>query len=115
MKYSEVDWSKFDDKPEEETYNDWVKVRKAHRAPVTQTAIRRIAPHINKLFQSGVDADEAFSIAAENGWRGIKYQWVQNAIHQDMQGMSDNVVSIGGRKTKDIGLIEELSDGSWAD
>ena len=112
MKYNEVDFSRWDDKPEEATYNDWLKVRKAHRAPVSQTVINRLAPHINKLYRSGVSADDAFAIAVENGWRGIKYQWVQNAIAQDMQGLSDNVVPIGS--TRDTTLEQELTDRSWA-
>ena len=112
MKYSQVDWSKWDDRPDEQTYNDWCKVRKGK---ITQTAINRTAPHINKLYQSGTSADEAVAIAAENCWTGIKYNWVMNAISRDMDGLSDYVEPklIGSGSTRDVPLERQLNDGSW--
>jgi|GEM_PF-7134761 len=109
MKYKDVDWSRWDDRPEENTYNDWCVVRKAK---MTQTAINRTAPHINKLYQAGVSADEAVAIATEKEWRGIKYQWVMNEIMRDMDGLSDFSPA---RKTRDIPLIEQCLDRRWAE
>lgn len=114
MKYKEVDWSRFDDRPSEEAYSLWAKARKEkHKSSPNQAAINLMAVHINKLYQSGTDAEEAFSIAASEGWRSIKFQWVMNWIQSDMQGLSDNVVPI--KSTRDTPLIEELTDRSWAD
>ncbi len=111
MKYNQVDWSKWDDRPSEDTYNDWCIVRKAK---MTQTAINRTAPHINKLYQAGISADEAMCIAVENEWRGIKYQWVLKAMQRDMQAFSDLPLSAQKRETRQITLEEELTDTSWA-
>jgi hypothetical protein len=117
MKYSQVDWSRYDDKPEEGTYDIWHKARKEkHKVSVNQISINRMAAHINKLLQAGVSADEAFSVAADEGWRGIKYQWVMNAIARDMDGLSDNFqVSQQGRRTQDLSIEHQLNDRSWAD
>jgi len=108
MKYKNVDWSRWVDVPEEATYNDWVSVRKAG---MTQTTINRTAPHINKLFAAGISADDAMGVAIEKEWRGIKYQWIMNAISQDMDGLSD-IKPL--QKTSDL-TIEQQLDRGWAE
>ena len=88
--YNELDWSSWPDKPEEQTFNDWNKVRKAKRCPTTQTAINRTAVHIRKLVEEDVcSVDFAVQIAATRGWAGIKYAWVIKAIHDDQEGLVD--------------------------
>ena len=110
MKYKEVDWSKWQSVPTETTYLDWCKIRKAK---MTQTAINRTAPHINKLLKAGISAEEAVAIAADNEWRGIKYQWVLKAISRDMEALSDFEPS--PRSTREISLTEQLTSRDWAD
>jgi hypothetical protein len=109
MKYKEVNWLAWDCSPTEEVFNDWLKTRKAHRAPVSQTVINRMAMHINKLYQAGISPDDALGVAIENGWRGIKYSWVIKAIQQDMDSISDFT------NTRDIPLEVSLTDRSWAE
>jgi len=112
MKYKDVDWSSWNDMPSESTYNDWLTVRKSK---MTQTAINRTAPHINKLFASKITADEAMGVAVEKEWRGIKYQWIMNAISQDMTGLADmQPAQLEDRSTRDIPQEEALRDRTWA-
>ena len=116
MKYSQVDWSKWDDRPEECTYNDWVAVRKMKRAAMTQTAINRLAPKINTLYQMGISADESIGIACERSWIGVEVDWVLSHRKRETAQVvmaEPNVVNID-RSTRDITLEEELTDRSWA-
>jgi hypothetical protein len=112
MKYKDVDWSSWIDIPSQEIYEDWLVVRKAK---MTQTAITRTAPHINKLYQAGIDANEAMGIAIEKEWRGIKYQWVMNAASQNMDGLADFKPAQLEQSTRNISMQQMLTDDSWAE
>lgn len=116
MKYKDVNWSSWGDRPEESTYNDWLKVRSKKGAAMTQTAIDRTAPHIRKLALAGVSAEEAVSVAVEDPpWIGIKYQWVMNAISRDMDGLADFApMQLEQRSTRDISQKEMLTNDEWA-
>lgn len=118
MKYSQVNWSRWDDRPEEDTYNDWLQVRKEKRSKMTQTAINRMANKINQLYQMGISADESVGIAVERCWVGIEVQWVLQHIEREkpVQLHSEpNVIAIQDRSTRDISIQESLADRSWAD
>lgn len=108
LNYSQVDWTGFESIPDEEVFNDWRDERKRkHGTGVTQSAMNRIRPHINKLARDGIEADTAFEIAASHGWRGIKYAWVIKDINDDMDDYS------GLKPTRDMTLLDESSH-SWA-
>lgn len=109
MKYKDVDWSRFDDRPSEEMFNEWAKARKEkHRSAPNQAAINLMAGHINKLYQSGYSVDKCFLIAASEGWRSIKFAWVVGWYAKDMDGYQDQ------GETRDMSLQKELTDRNWA-
>jgi len=114
MKYSQVDWSLWDDRPEESTYNDWLAVRKLKRLAMTQTAINRSSKHINQLYQMGISADDAIGICCEKCWGGIDAKWVIGYMKSQQVAAvyESNVQPI--RQTRDVPLDEQLSDDSWA-
>ena len=118
MKYSQVDWSKWDDRPEEEVYTAWLAVRKVKKSATTQYALNLAAKHINELYQEGYTANQVLDIAIEKSWAGL--EWVakrerENGYKRKVVTYTPNVVSIGSRQTRDISLEEQLSDRTWAE
>ena len=55
--------------------DDWLQVRKEKKAANTQTAFDAFLVEIKR---SGKSVDDAVKIAAENGWKGFRAEWLQN-------------------------------------
>lgn len=55
---------------------DWLKVRRAKSAPLTQTAWDDV---FREAGLAGITAAEAVRIAAANSWQGFKASWVKKA------------------------------------
>lgn len=55
--------------------SDWLKVRSKKKAANTLTAFNRIKSEIEK---SGLTANQAIKLAAEESWSGFKAEWVKN-------------------------------------
>ena len=53
---------------------DWLAVRRAKGAPLTQTAWKGVLSEAEK---AGITAAKAVEIAALNGWRGFKADWMR--------------------------------------
>lgn len=64
--------------PSAEVVRDWSAMRKAKRAPVSQTVIDRLAPEINAAVAAGYTADDCLSLCVLRGWQGFKFQWLLN-------------------------------------
>lgn len=60
----------------ESTWGDWVHLRKAKRAPVTQTAIDQIEREAAK---AGWTLEQALAESIARGWTGFKAEWLQNS------------------------------------
>lgn len=58
-----------------ELVDDFVKLRKAKRASVTQTAVDGIRREANKV---GYTMEQAIRTCCERGWQGFKAEWVDN-------------------------------------
>lgn len=114
MKYKDIDWSVWDDTPEEDAYIAWLAVRKLKRSATTQRAIKLAGKHVNKLIAAGYSATEVLDIAIEKSWAGL--EWVfeleQKKGFKRVQ-YTGNIEPI--RSTRDIPLEEELGDTRWAD
>lgn len=54
---------------------DWLEVRKNKKATNSETAFNAIR---NQIELSGVSANDAIRIAAENSWAGLKAEWIKN-------------------------------------
>ena len=78
------------------TWFDFLALRKAKRAPLTETALSGIAREAAK---AGITLDEALRACCERGWQGFKAEWVSNGT----QAAPAN----GG------GQVPTISSGDW--
>lgn len=61
-------------------WQDWLKLRKAKKAAVTQTAIDGIRREAEK---AGVSLQAVLQTCCERGWTGFKAEWLQTYSPQD--------------------------------
>jgi len=61
-------------------WQDWLKLRKAKKAAVTQTALDGIQREADK---AGVSLQTVLETCCERGWTGFKAEWMQSHAHQD--------------------------------
>ena len=54
-------------------FQDFVKLRKGLKAPVTETAIKRLATEAKK---AGLTLQEVMELCCQNGWRGFNAEWI---------------------------------------
>lgn len=62
-------------KPEnvtQQTWDDFNAIRKAKKAPLTETALNRIQSEATK---AGIDLETALQVCCERGWQGFKADW----------------------------------------
>lgn len=55
---------------------DYIALRKSHRAPITQTALKGIEREANN---AGLSLEQALTICCERGWRGFRAEWLHSA------------------------------------
>lgn len=60
----------------DQSWGDFLELRKAQRAPVTETVMRGIAKEAAK---AGLSLEQALQTCCERGWRGFKAEWVASA------------------------------------
>lgn len=58
----------------DQTWDDWLSMRKVKKAAVTQTAVERIRA---QAVQAGWTLENALAECAANGWQGFKAEWVK--------------------------------------
>jgi len=58
----------------EKLWADFLAIRKAKRAPMTQTALKGIQ---REAMDAGMSLPEALTVCCERGWQGFKAQWLQ--------------------------------------
>ena len=73
------DFSSWPSMPSNQLMADWIKVRKAKRAAITQTAINSIGKELHKAAALGYTVDDALSAAVSSGWQGFKADWLSNS------------------------------------
>jgi hypothetical protein len=57
---------------DEQTAKDWMLVRKAKRAPLTETALEELTEEAEK---AGISVGQAVAICARRNWQGFKASW----------------------------------------
>lgn len=77
-KSSAFDFSSFPMAVSPEIWEDYLKHRKAKRAPITQTVVNMLGKELNKAAAFGWSVDDALSEAMAAGWQGFKFEWLQN-------------------------------------
>jgi uncharacterized protein YdaU (DUF1376 family) len=60
----------------EQTWADFIAQRKAHKAPLTQTALDQIAAEARKAC---IPLENALQICCARGWRGFRADWLNEA------------------------------------
>lgn len=58
----------------DQTWSDWLQLRKTLKAAVTQTAVDGIAREARR---AGYTLEQALVTCCANGWRGFKAEWIQ--------------------------------------
>lgn len=78
-KNGDLDFSSWPHLPSPQIFNDWVQVRKAKKAAITQTAIERIGKQLHKAASAGWSVDDALSQAVSSGWTGFDATWLKGS------------------------------------
>ena len=83
---------------------DWFIVRKAKKAPLTQTAWDGVKAEAVK---AGITPAKAVHISAENNWQGFKAAWYQN-VQNNKQG-NHHGTSNSGRRESEAERVERIN------
>lgn len=72
----------------QQTWSDWLQLRKTLKAAVTQTAIDGIA---REATLAGYTLEQALVICCANGWRGFKAAWVAPKMPSGFSGQPNGL------------------------
>ncbi len=87
---------------------DFRVLRKELKAPITETALAGLAREGGK---AGLTLTEVMRTCCENGWRGFKAEWQQNA--QRRGGQSGGGQGAGGRRNPHVGTDQRDYEGGF--
>ena len=73
---------------------DWLTVRKARKAPATETAINGIA---KEAMKAGISLHQALEVCCEAGWRSFKADWYAKRNPAVTQGAGSWANQLMGR------------------
>lgn len=103
---AQLDLSGFPEQPSPAVWADFLKHRKAKRAPLTQTAVNLLAKELSLAAGSGWSVDDALAEAMAAGWQSLKAAWLANRRappsrhhgldQRDYGDGSDQTVLVGG-------------------
>ncbi|EKT4562772.1 replication protein [Pseudomonas putida] len=94
---------------------DWLALRKAKRAAVSETVWATVNDELAKCAEAGLTAVTAITEALSAGWQGFKADWVINRVNDSRRKVApakSNHHGFSGRDYTD-GLIPR-EDGSYA-
>lgn len=78
----------------EQVWNDFLKHRKAKKAPVTETVITRTRNEAKKINWT---LEQAIIETCNRGWQGFTAQWIINERNRDEANRNNNQSDIGNR------------------
>jgi len=67
----------------EQLISDWLKVRKAKRAAMSQTVWDSLNAELDRCVGAGISADVAMKQAVLQGWQGFRMEWVAKRLAED--------------------------------
>lgn len=67
----------------EQLISDWLKVRKAKRAAMSQTVWDSLNAELDRCVGAGISADVAMRQAVLQGWQGFRMEWVAKRLAED--------------------------------
>jgi len=74
----ELDYSVWPQLPDQQILNDWIAMRKAKRAPLSQTVLDTFGGEFKKAATFGYSVNDCLRTAIASGWTGFKFSWMQN-------------------------------------
>lgn len=78
--------SKPEDVSSEQTWSDFLALRNARHAPLTETALNIIRKEAEK---AGISLEDALKTCCMRGWRGFKAEWINNSnFHRQISTQS---------------------------
>lgn len=92
---------------EEQHAKDWLAIRKAKRAPLTETALDGV---IREAQIAGISLAQAVKESAERGWQGFKASWLEGAKQNAKPSMHHSFDKIDYM----AGVTGENDDGSFS-
>ena len=119
MKYKNIDLNGLDIEIDIEAAKSYIEHRALKKKPLTQRAFNQAMQKALLGFTIKMTPTEVIDYTVDKGWDGINLNYIVNARNNECTPLQTynqpNVVAIGGRKTRDIGIDEQLSDRSWAE
>jgi hypothetical protein len=97
-------------------WEDFVKHRKAKKAPVTETVINSIKREADKI---GWPLDKALAEVCARGWQGFKAEWINQNLKGNQNATSHHNLTKAQRADIALGIVnpgtDERMDGSTSD
>lgn len=94
--------------------NDFLAIRKAKKAPLTETAIAGIEREARK---AGKSLSEAIAICCERGWQGFDASWLLNASRAGPsqkkslgEAREETIAALTGREIRNLGNESNIID-----
>jgi uncharacterized protein YdaU (DUF1376 family) len=78
--------------------SDWITLRKAKKAPVTETAIRGITKQAEI---AGMSLENVLRVCCERGWTGFKAEWIQQPVMRGSPGDRDKARADDNERVKE--------------
>ena len=85
------------DSVEQQTWDDFLNLRKAKKAPVSHSAITRIA---NEAQKADMSLGEALEIMCSRGWTGFKAEWVDNQPVKQSESFAERDARLAREKAQ---------------
>lgn len=115
-----VDFSEWPSQPSDEVWADYVKHRKAKKAPLTQTAVNGIGREARKAWAMGYSVDDFLTECMQRGWQGGKADWLEGSPQKgpvrpqtQAQRNADWTAELwrqGARNERDMGVIDATAN-----
>lgn len=96
----------------EEAAKEFIDHRQNIKKPLTQRAFDRMLKKAVECERYGYSPDEAIEATVDNGWQGVTPEFLAANQSRRMQAVQEAATT---GATRQRGLIEDLSDRSWAD
>ena len=77
----------------DQIWSDFLRVRKAHNAPLTKTAFARL---ITESVQAKMSLEDVLKLCIEKNWRGFQAEWLANQKPKPVVAGLDPFASRGG-------------------
>jgi hypothetical protein len=87
------------DDVEPEVWDDWITMRRAHRAPVTATALKRLRTQ-GALINLGLE--QVMLECIDRNWRGFKAEWLMDQHQRDELKRREAIIASAQKRFKVI-------------